>query len=94
MQAFISICHLDGAPAIWRGGGGGGAVLSQPQTDPIREGLEKIDEIKVFSRGKSIYGRKSHDETNLKFEAVKGLFDKSTKIVCSREYCKADVGCD
>ena len=31
-----------------RFGGGGGAGPQQPQSDPVKEGLDKIDQLKVF----------------------------------------------
>jgi len=64
------------------GGGGGGrfAGLQQP-TDPTKEALAKIEEIKVFFREAKAYNAEpAHKETNLKFEAVKGLFTKQQKL--------------
>lgn len=56
------------------GGGGTGG-------DPVKEGLDKIEKVKKFFReAKAYFGEKSHAETNLKFEAVKGLFDKKQKF--------------
>lgn len=53
----------------------------QPQADPGKEALGKIDEIKSFFRqAKAWLQDPSGKETNLKFEAVKGLFDKSQKL--------------
>lgn len=50
-------------------------------TDPVKAALDKIDEVKKFFReAKAYFGETSHAETNLKFEAVKGLFDKSKKF--------------
>jgi imidazolonepropionase-like amidohydrolase len=55
--------------------------LPQPPTDPTKEALGKIDEIKSFFRqAKAWLQDPSGKETNLKFEAVKGLFDKSQKL--------------
>jgi imidazolonepropionase-like amidohydrolase len=43
--------------------------------------LEKISEIKNFFRQAKAYLQETtHTETNLKFEAVKGLFDKKQKL--------------
>jgi imidazolonepropionase-like amidohydrolase len=62
-------------------GGGFGGGPNQQQTDPVKEGLEKIDMIKSFFREAKAYNAEaSHTATNLKFESVKGLFDKKQKL--------------
>jgi imidazolonepropionase-like amidohydrolase len=49
--------------------------------DPTREALDKVDEIKAFFREAKAYAQETnHKETNLKFEAVKGLFSKQQKL--------------
>ncbi|MBS1578155.1 MAG: amidohydrolase family protein [Bacteroidetes bacterium] len=54
--------------------GGGGA-------DAGKQALDKLEEIKSFFRqAKAYLAETSHKETNLKFEAVKGLFDKKQKL--------------
>ncbi|HLK28251.1 MAG TPA: amidohydrolase family protein [Puia sp.] len=51
------------------------------RTDPTKQALEKISEIKsFFSEAKAYFQEGTHKETNLKFEAVKGLFDKSQRL--------------
>jgi imidazolonepropionase-like amidohydrolase len=46
--------------------------------DPVKQGLEKIESVRVFFReAKAYYKETSHAETNIKFEAVRGLFDQS-----------------
>jgi imidazolonepropionase-like amidohydrolase len=63
------------------GPGGGGPNQQQSQVDPVKDGLEKIDRIKsFFSEAKAYLSEPSHDETNLKFTSVKGLFDKKQKL--------------
>jgi imidazolonepropionase-like amidohydrolase len=63
------------------GGGGNGSGPQQTQPDPVKEGLDKIEEIKsFFSEAKAYHASTIHDETNLKFAAVKGLFDKTQKL--------------
>jgi imidazolonepropionase-like amidohydrolase len=63
------------------GGFGGGSGPNQPQGDPVKEGLDKIEGIKSFFREAKAYSAEpSHDQTNLKFESVKGLFDKKQKL--------------
>jgi imidazolonepropionase-like amidohydrolase len=55
-------------------GGGGGA-------DPAKAALDKVEEVKSFFRqAKAYLSETSHANTNLKFEAVKGLFDKKQKL--------------
>ena len=61
-----------------RGGFGPGP---QPDVDPIKSAMERIEKVKVFLReAKGYYGQANRTATNLKFEAVKGLFDKSEKL--------------
>lgn len=58
-----------------------GAFQQGAGTDPIKAALDKIDETKKFFReAKAYLGETKHAETNLKFEAVKGLFDKKQKF--------------
>ena len=64
-----------------RGGGGGRLAGAQPPTDPTKEALAKINEIKTFFReAKAYLAEPAHKETNLKFESVKGLFSKQQKL--------------
>ncbi|MBS1974029.1 MAG: amidohydrolase family protein [Bacteroidetes bacterium] len=50
-------------------------------TDPTKKALEKMDELKSFFRqAKAYFEEPVHKQTNLKFEAVKGLFNKSEKF--------------
>lgn len=63
------------------GGGGGGPRGEASATDPVKEGLEKIDGFKAFLREAKAYNAvKLPDATNLKYAAVKGLFNKSQKF--------------
>lgn len=58
-------------------GGRGGATAG----DPIKEAFQKVDELKTFFREAKAYLQEpTHKETNLKLEAVKGLFDKTQKL--------------
>lgn len=56
--------------------------LSQgPQVDPVKAALDKIDKVKMFFReAKGYFNEPSHKQTSLKFDAVKGLFNKSQKL--------------
>ena len=48
------------------------------QVDPVKLGLDKIEETRKFFREAKAYNSEAaHVTTNLKFEAVKGLFNKS-----------------
>lgn len=64
-----------------RFGGFGGPNAQQPPVDPVKEGLDRIEKLKTFfQQAKAYNAETSHEQTNLKFEAVKGLFDKSEKL--------------
>lgn len=70
-------------PSFGRFGGGmpGGPNAAGQQSDPVKEGLEQIEKLKAFFREAKAYnGATTHDETNLKYEAVKNLFDKKQKF--------------
>ena len=52
-----------------------------PQVDPIKRGLEQIEEIKSFFREANAYlTQTQHSNVNLKFEAIKGLYTKKQKL--------------
>lgn len=60
-----------------RGGFGGGGQ----QSDPVKTGLEQVEKVKAFFReAKAYLAEAGHDNTNLKYEAVKGLFSKKQKL--------------
>ncbi len=69
-------------PTFGRGGGGGGfGPNAQMQTDPVKEGLEKLEGLKAFFREAKAYAAQpTHEETNLKFASVQGLFNKTQKF--------------
>src|SRR6185295_14989495 len=49
--------------------------------DIVKKGLEKIEEVKQFFRQARAYLQEtSHGETNLKFEALRPLFEKKQKF--------------
>jgi len=63
------------------GGGGGGRRGGGEESDPVKEGLDKIEGIKNFFREAKAYAAvPTHDETNLKLESVRGLFSKKQKL--------------
>jgi imidazolonepropionase-like amidohydrolase len=66
-----------------RGGGGGFGMgnFGGQGGDPVKEGLEKMEGLKAFFREAKAYQQLTDRKaTNLKFEAVKGLFNRSQKI--------------
>jgi imidazolonepropionase-like amidohydrolase len=65
-----------------RGARGGGAQPGQQvAADPVKRGLEQIENVKVFFReAKAYLAEAKHENTNLKFEAVRNLFDKKQKL--------------
>jgi len=69
-------------PVFGRGGGGfGGPNARGVQTDPVKEGLEKIEQLKsFFKEAKAYLVNTDKKETNLKFESVKNLFNKKQKL--------------
>ncbi|MEI2738577.1 MAG: amidohydrolase family protein [Chitinophagaceae bacterium] len=69
-------------PSFGRGGGGaGGPNANATPSDPVKEGLEQIEKLKAFFREAKAYNSvTTHDETNLKYESVKNLFDKKQKF--------------
>jgi imidazolonepropionase-like amidohydrolase len=55
--------------------------MREPQGDPVKRGLEQIEEIKQFLRAAKAYAAETtHESRNLKFEAVQGLFSKKQKL--------------
>lgn len=69
---------------LLRGGGRGGFGRfggQQPAGDPVKRALDQIEGVKAFFREAKAYQAESaHEETNLKYEAVKGLFTKKQKL--------------
>jgi imidazolonepropionase-like amidohydrolase len=53
----------------------------QQQVDPVKAALDKVDKVKMFFReAKGYLTEPTHKQTNLKFEATKGLFNKTQKL--------------
>lgn len=58
--------------------GGGRRRQGGDQEDPVKQGLDRIENIRKFFREARAYNAESnHASINLKFEAVKGLFTKA-----------------
>lgn len=61
--------------------GGFGGLGAQSNVDPVKRGLDQIENVKIFFReAKAYLAESKHENTNPKFEAVKGLFDKKQKL--------------
>lgn len=59
----------------------GGGRSQQAESDPVKEGLAKIEQVKTFFKeAKAYHASPVKEETNLKFESVKGLFNKTQKF--------------
>ena len=55
-------------------------LAGQP-ADPGKQALDKVEEVKsFFHQAKAYLQETNHAHTNLKFEALKGLFDKKQKL--------------
>ena len=55
--------------------------LPQSAGDPVKRGMEQVDKVKSFLREAQAYANEAkHSATNLKYEAVKGLFNRSQKF--------------
>ena len=60
---------------------GRGFMRQAATTDPLKDAFSKIETIKkFFTEAKAYYQEKNHVANNLKFEAVKGLFDGKQKL--------------
>jgi len=63
------------------GGFGGFQSAQQQQGDPVKEALDKIEDVRKFLREAKAYMQDgSHAETNIKFEGVRPLFEKKQKL--------------
>jgi len=52
-----------------------------PAGDPVKRGLEELEKIKsFFKEAKAYLSQNAHEQTNLKFEAIRGLFEKKQKL--------------
>jgi imidazolonepropionase-like amidohydrolase len=61
----------------------------QPQVDPVKAAFDRIDRVRsFFLDAKAYFAEPKHEHTNLKFEAVKGLFDKTQSFYIHCELVK------
>ena len=52
-----------------------------PAGDPVKRGLEELEKIKsFFKEAKAYLAQSNHEQTNLKFESIRGLFEKKQKL--------------
>lgn len=75
----------------------GRGFMRQPQaSDPIKEAFAKVEKIKTFfTEARAYYEEKAHVANNLKFEAVRGLFDGKQKLyVRANEVKQMLIGID
>ena len=64
-----------------RGGGAPGGPNPGAESDPVKEGLQQLENLKSFFReAKAYLAAPTHEEVNLKFEAVKDLLAKKQKF--------------
>ncbi|MDI9366611.1 MAG: amidohydrolase family protein [Flavobacterium sp.] len=88
--------HVNMPSFIARGGGrrGGGGFrgfggTTSETVDPNKAALDKVDEIKAFfNEAKAYLAQPTHAATNLKLEAVKGLFEKKQKLIVHADQVK------
>jgi imidazolonepropionase-like amidohydrolase len=64
-----------------RGGGAPGGPNPGTESDPVKEGIQQLENLKAFFReAKAYLAAPTHEEVNLKFEAVKDLLAKKQKF--------------
>ncbi len=70
-------------PSFGRRGGGGAPGGPNPgaESDPVKEGIQQLENLKGFFReAKAYLAAPTHEEVNLKFESVKELLAKKQKF--------------
>ncbi len=74
--------HLNMPSLVARTGRfGSQANTAAPATDPVKLALDQVDKVKMYFReAKGYLAEGNHKQTNLKFEAAKGLFNRSQKL--------------
>ena len=81
--------HMNMPSFIRRPGRRFGAFVPENMPDPSKAAYEKIEELKSFFRqAKAYLAEPKHAQTNLKFEAVKGLFDGSKHLFIHADQVK------
>jgi imidazolonepropionase-like amidohydrolase len=73
--------HMNMPALINRPNQFGGRRQGADQGDPVKRGLDRIEEVRKFFREAKAYKEETkHTAVNLKYEAVKGLFDQSQTL--------------
>jgi len=68
-------------PGLLARQGGFGSFGAQQQSDPVKEAMDKIEDVRKFFReAKAYMNENAHTETNIKFEGVRPLFEKKQKL--------------
>jgi imidazolonepropionase-like amidohydrolase len=80
--------HLNMPAMINRPRGFAAFLNPSPATDVIKTSLAKIEEIRKFLREAQNYGSQLTPVMNLKYEAVKGLFNKTQKLFIHADLVK------
>jgi imidazolonepropionase-like amidohydrolase len=81
-------------PNLTNGRGGRAAFMAQlgmggAGSDPLKASMERIDNLrKFFNEAFAYFSEIKHEHTNLKFEAVKGLFNKTKNFFVHAETVK------
>lgn len=66
-----------------------GSAAAGPATDAVKAAMEKVASVKSFLREAQAYAANAqHAETNLKYAAVKGLFNKTQKFFIHADLVK------
>jgi imidazolonepropionase-like amidohydrolase len=73
--------HFQMPSMLARRMGRGFMFAPAPAGDPVKMALEQVDKVKEFLREAKAYNASTqHEQTNLKFAAVKGLFEHKQKL--------------
>lgn len=89
MPSFIARRGGRGGGGGFPGGFPGGFGGAGAGGDPLKAAFDRLDEIKSFFRQAKAYAEEAtHKETNLKLEAVRGLFNKTQKLFVHGDQAK------
>ena len=81
--------HLNMPSFFVRPGGRRRAPGQPPAEDPIKQAVEKVAELKsFFTQARAYAAETSHASTNLKLQAVQGLFNKKQKLFVHADQVK------
>jgi imidazolonepropionase-like amidohydrolase len=89
MPSFITRRGGRGGGGGFPGGFPGGFGGAGAGGDPLKAAFDRLEEIKSFFRQAKAYAEETtHKETNLKLEAVRGLFNKTQKLFVHGDQAK------